>query len=109
MVSMLIVASFPQPTLASEAFCVIKGASPQTQFQGNCLFKQFGGNGSFSIESPSGLIAGNALINVAIIQPGIAEVRGLTTNRINSRWGEARRSSSDSACWVGSDFSICVY
>ena len=40
--------------------------------------------------------------------PGVAEVRG-DPGRINSRWGEARRSRRDRACWVGEDFSICVY
>ena len=93
----------------ADAFCVIKGASSEIQFSGNCIFEQFGGNGSFSIKSPSGLIVGRSLISVSIIQPGIAEVRGLTTSGINSRWGEARRSDSDTACWVGSDFTICAY
>ena len=43
------------------------------------------------------------------MQPGVAEVYGITTSGINSRWGPARRSSKDKACWVGTDFSICVY
>ncbi|WP_017295364.1 hypothetical protein [Geminocystis herdmanii] len=46
---------------------------------------------------------------MAIIKSGVAEVRGLTTAGINSRWGEARRSKSDKACWVGDDFTICAY
>lgn len=107
--SVLMLAQVQQPTQASEAFCVVKGASDEIQFQGDCTFEQFGGNGSFSIKSPSGLIAGRAVISVYITEPGIAEVRGLTTGGINSRWGEARRSSSDPACWAGSDFTICAY
>lgn len=106
---MSIMAQTQKPAQGADAFCVIKGASNEIQFRGNCIFEQFDGNGSFAIESPSGLIVGRSLISVSIIQPGIAEVRGLTTSGINSRWGEARRSSSDPACWVGSDFTICAY
>ncbi|MEB3210763.1 MAG: hypothetical protein VKL39_05390 [Leptolyngbyaceae bacterium] len=94
---------------AITARCVIKGGSDEIRFDGECLFGQFGGNGSFFIEAPSGLIDGYMSISVAIIEPGIAEVRGLTTDGINSRWGEAQRSRSDAACWVGSDFTICAY
>ncbi len=108
-VSLLVLAQAQTPIQASEAFCVIEGAYDEIQFQGNCIFKQYGGNGSFSLESSDGLIAGRSSISVSIIEPGIAEVRGLTTDGINSRWGTAKRSKSDLACWVGSDFSICAY
>lgn len=108
-ISMLVVAQTPQSAQASDAFCVVKGRSQEVLFRGNCIFKQFGGNGSFSIESPSGLIVGRESISVYIISPGIAEVRGLTTGGINSMWGQARRSTSDQACWVGREFTICAY
>lgn len=108
-IPMLVVAQTWQPAQAADAFCVVKGASDEILFRGDCLFEQFGGNGSFSLEAPSGLIAGRELINVYITEPGIAEVRGLTPNGINSRWGKARRSNSDSACWIGRDFTICAY
>uniref|UniRef100_B8HQE0 Uncharacterized protein n=1 Tax=Cyanothece sp. (strain PCC 7425 / ATCC 29141) TaxID=395961 RepID=B8HQE0_CYAP4 len=107
--SMLMVAQIQQPAQAGDAFCVVKGAAGNVQFRGKCIFKQSGGNGSFSIQAPSGLIAGRSMISVYITEPGIAEVRGLTTNGINSRWGTAKRSTSDAACWVGSDFTICAY
>ncbi|MFM7652762.1 MAG: hypothetical protein ACKO5M_07590, partial [Vulcanococcus sp.] len=48
-------------------------------------------------------------ISVSIVSPGVAEVRGLTTDGINSRWGSAVRNKKDSACWTGSDFEICAY
>lgn len=108
-ISMLFVAQTLAPVQAADAFCVVKGASDEILFRGNCIFEQFGGNGSFFIEAPSGLIAGRELINVYITEPGIAEVRGLTTDGINSRWGQARRSTADTACWVGRDFTICAY
>jgi hypothetical protein len=108
-ISMLVVAQIQQPAQAADAFCIVKGTSA-VHFRGNCIFKQFGGNGSFSIESPSGRIKGEVvMINVYVTEPGVAEVRGLTTSGINSRWGRARRSTSDPACWVGSDFTICAY
>ncbi len=46
-----------------------------------------------------------SLINIDEVSPGLAEVRGLTTGGINSRWGEARHEGS---CWAGSDFRICI-
>lgn len=91
------------------ARCVIKGVGGVVDFDGSCNFKQSGGNGSFSIESPSGLIAGRLMISVSILQPGVADVRGMTTDLYNARWGEAKRSASDPACWVGSDFEVCAY
>lgn len=109
LVSMLVIVQAQKPAQASEAFCVIKGTSDEIVFQNDCIFKQYGGNGSFSIRSSSGLIAGRISISVYLIEPSVAEVRGLTTAGVNSRWGQAKRSSSDPACWVGSDFTICVY
>ena len=105
----LSISLIPSSVQAKKAVCVIKGASGEILFRDPCIFEQFGGNGSFSIRAMSGLIAGRESISVYIIQPGIAEVRGLTTAGINSRWGEARRSNSDRACWVGGDFTICAY
>ncbi len=105
---MLVLTQIQQPAKAADAFCVVKGVSNEIRFRGNCIFT-LGENGSFSIKAPSGLIDGRLMINVYVIEPGIAEVRGLTTDGINSRWGEARRSTSDTACWLGSDFTICAY
>ena len=107
--SILLIPSISQPANAGEALCVIKGSNNQVLFRNKCNFNQFGGNGSFWIEAKSGLIANRESISVNITQPGIAQVYGLTTAGINSRWGEARRSNSDKACWVGSDFTICAY
>lgn len=109
LVPVLFIAQIPHLVRAADAFCVVKGVENKTLFSGDCIFQQYDGNGSFSIESPRGLIADYSSIGVSIIEPDIAEVRGLTPNGINSRWGEAVRSSSDRACWVGSDFTICAY
>jgi len=90
------------------ARCVIASAESAT-WRGPCLFLAEG-NGSFSISPRRGDFSdGIGVISVSIIRPGVAEVRGLTADGINSRWGEARRSRRDRACWVGEDFSVCVY
>jgi len=47
-------------------------------------------------------------VNVYILEKGHAQVRGLTTDGINSMWGNAKRSTQDRSCWVGSDFKICA-
>lgn len=107
--TILLILGISQPVSAGEAFCVIKGSNNQVFFSDKCNFHQFGGNGSFWIEAKSGLIAERESISVNIIKPGMAEVYGVTTAGINSRWGEAKRSNSDKACWVGDDFTICAY
>lgn len=105
----LLVSTIQPSAQAGNALCVIKNEYNETVFNNQCNFEQFGGNGSFIISSKSGLIANQESISVYILKPGVAEVRGLTTGGINSRWGEARRSNSDKACWLGTDFSICAY
>ncbi|MGD9656797.1 MAG: hypothetical protein AB7U61_04015 [Methylocystis sp.] len=93
---------------ARPAKCVVIG-NGMTPYRATCKFTPDSG-GSFAI-GPIGKpgFDGVTLISVAIVSPGVAEVRGLTREGINSRWGEAKRSKADPACWVGSDFKICVY
>lgn len=92
--------------MARPVKCVITGS---IQFSGKCEF--IGAGGSFSL-APIGRASfpgGVNPVDVEIISPGVADVRGLTREGINSRWGEARRSKRDPACWEGSDFRICAY
>lgn len=90
------------------ARCVIASAGSPT-WRGPCWFEAERG-GSFNVGAQRGNFGGEVeSVSVSIIAPGVAEVRGLTSAGINSRWGEARRSRRDGACWIGSDFSICVY
>jgi hypothetical protein len=93
---------------AKPARCVVIGAG-MAPYKGKCDFSADDG-GSFSI-TPIGKPAfgGATVISVSVISPGMAEVRGLTPDGVNSRWGEAKRSNTDRACWVESDFKICVY
>src|SRR5215469_14716678 len=87
----------------------IESAS-KIEVSGDCLFTP-GQGGSFALENTDRgkPLFGEILVLTVSIEPsGIAEVRGLTRRGNNSRWGAAQRSSSDLACWQGSDFKICA-
>jgi hypothetical protein len=91
-----------------QARCVIKSAGA-ARWAGACAFQAERG-GSFAVTPRRGAFQnGITLISLAVVRPGVGEVRGLTRDGINSRWGEAYRSPRDRACWVGADFSLCVY
>jgi len=79
-------------------------------FDGQCLFDAEAG-GSFALTLPDdqAILGEIMLVSVAITEPGVAEVRGLTRAGINSRWGTATRSKTDRACWIGEDFRICAW
>jgi hypothetical protein len=79
-------------------------------YQGPCRFQsEKGGSFSADMDDISGIQDDIISIGVAIIEQDKAEVRGLTKDGINSRWGEAQRSETDRACWTGVDFEICAY
>ncbi len=81
-------------------------------YNGSCLFLPDTPKGSFSLTNPDKnkrLTDTISMVNVTIIEKGIAEVSGLTKDGINSRWGEAKRSSTDKACWEGQDFKVCAW
>lgn len=96
------------PAMAKNARCVIDSEGPG--YRGPCEYHVARG-GTFTITPVrSNTFSGGATsITVFMTRPGVAEVRGLSESGINSRWGIARRSRRDSACWTGSDFNICVY
>ena len=83
----------------------------KVQVNGKCRFIPDEG-GSFTLEhadTKRAVFFGEIMsVTVSIVSPGVAEVRGLTRQGVNSRWGEARRMTSDRACWQGSDFKICA-
>lgn len=91
-----------------QARCVV--TSGGETYRGPCTFTPDAG-GSFSVAAIGRrFIVGRVRhVSVSIFRPGAAEVRGLTAEGVNSRWGEARRSARDRACWVGSGFSVCAY
>jgi len=89
---------------------IVSGGS--VNLRGRCLFSTEGRDGSFTVENTSrrGALFGSVLsVSVTMIGRGVAEVRGLTRQGINSRWGTARRSARRPACWVGADFSVCAW
>ncbi|MBV8685093.1 MAG: hypothetical protein JOZ90_14150 [Alphaproteobacteria bacterium] len=97
------------PAHAKAARCAISGGA-ETPYKGPCRFLAERG-GSFTV-TPSArrtFMGDVTSVSVYVTGPGLAEVRGLTTGGVNSRWGEARRSRRDPACWDGSDFRVCVY
>ncbi len=90
--------------------CAIESAGSPA-FRGSCLFRREKG-GSFSLASAQkgkNLFPEITDVSVYIVAKDVAEVRGLTIYGNNSRWGEARRSTKDRACWVGQDFRICAW
>lgn len=97
------------PAQAKSARCVIT-AEDGGVYRGPCSFAAEG-KGSFTVTPPKGrfLMGEISALSVAIVEPGLADVRGLTRDGINSRWGEARRSRRDKACWDSGAFRICVY
>jgi hypothetical protein len=100
--------SLPAAAEARPARCVVQSAGAPI-WRGGCDFVPDRG-GSFGIRPLRGTFPGGISdISVGLIRPGTAEVRGLTQGGINARWGEARRSRRDPACWAGEDFSVCVY
>lgn len=94
---------------AKTADCVVQSGG-RVVLSGSCRFESEGKDGSFGLASGSGkpLFGEVTNLSVTVTKPGVAQVYGLTTSGVNSRWGEARRSKSDGACWVGDDFQICA-
>lgn len=85
------------------------------QFKGKCRFLPEGG-GSFSLADAGGKDAfyGDiGVVSVTLTAKDTAEVSGLVLDPGGgghvSRWGAAKRSASDGACWDGADFRICAW
>ena len=90
--------------------CLVESGG-KVEFSGKCRFVSADTSGSFALNAADGKsrLYGEILdVSVFIVAPGEAEVRGLTAHGINSRWGPAKRSAQDAACWVGADFRICA-
>jgi thiamine biosynthesis lipoprotein ApbE len=110
LVAILIATTFlPLSVAAKGNRCVIK-QDGKVAYSGVCYIHVEKG-GSFSVHLHDGktILPNITDISVSIVSTGVAEVRGLTTGGINSRWGTANRSKVDPACWTGSDFEVCAY
>jgi len=101
----------PAAAEARDAGCRIEQAG-RVVLDRTCDFSPDGRDGSFTLSPRGGgqgmLFGRISMVSVSVIEPGLAEVRGLTRDGINSRWGTARRSQRDGACWQGDDFRICA-
>lgn len=100
----------PAPRRGREVHCTVRQLG-EMLLDAPCEFLSEDGKGSFSLAARGGdgeLFSGMRVVSVIVVSPGVAEVRGLTSAGVNSRWGEARRSRKDRACWTGADFEICA-
>lgn len=61
----------------------------------------------YVIEKKNGSPLLEEILSVSIVEmsPEEADVSGVTTFGVNSRWGQAKR---DGSCWAGEDFRICI-
>jgi hypothetical protein len=100
------------PAFAGEkpAKCLVD-AGYDAQYQGPCLFKGYG-KGSFII-SPrfqnGRFVDGISFLSVDIYAKNHANVRVMLEGGISSNWGDAIRSKTQPACWIGDDFKICAW
>ncbi len=109
-VTVLLLASHSAMAKDRQVKCQIDSGN-QTIYKGQCTFIP-DTKGSFGLANPvknQPLTNSISIVSVYIIEKGLAEVRGLTADGINSRWGEAKRSTTDKACWVGEDFKVCAW
>jgi hypothetical protein len=84
----------------------------ETLYKGSCSFVPEAKNGSFSLgnaKKSKPLTETIYSVNVSINEKGAAEVFGAVVGGNNSRWGEAKRSKKDKACWEGVDFKVCAW
>lgn len=90
------------------ARCVI--STEEAPYRGPCRFTREAG-GSFGLEPVGRRHFFGEIVSISVEMVGRdeAEVLGLTRSGMNSRWGSARRSRRDRACWEGQDFSVCAY
>lgn len=100
----------PRPTAPDSGFRCVVVRGGETVAQGPCQFESDGDDGSFYVDLLSAAAtAGTNPISVTLVGRGLAEVRGVTEDGLNSRWGEARRDKADRACWTGEDFTVCAW
>ena len=79
-------------------------------YNGPCYFLAES-TGGFSVYRPDAapFVGATTLVSLQKTDTASGDVRGLTTDGVNSLWGEAVRSDADPACWGGTDFEVCAY
>lgn len=112
MVGLMPEAVLAKPKVVDCAITSLPGG--EVQFSGKCRFVPEAG-GSFSLMDAAGkdrFYGTIGMVSVYLTGQDAAEVSGLVLDKSgghNSRWGEARRSQEDRACWDGADFRICAW
>lgn len=104
---------------ANESSAVVEDSDPIAKceitngqgmnYSGECFFKMFGGDGSFSLRRADGqdFKPGLKSINLKINGPGTGELYGTGPN--GTSYGSASRSNEDRSCWQASGgASACV-
>ncbi|MEO1656884.1 MAG: hypothetical protein AAFR65_04115 [Pseudomonadota bacterium] len=80
------------------------------EFRGDCQFEPRG-KGSFAVTRDDGKPFYDDVLEVVVMiyAKGEANVRSRLVDGTIAEWGDAMRSESYPACWIGSDFSVCAY
>jgi hypothetical protein len=105
-------AAIAVPASASQnlvAGCSVRFGSGR--YDGLCIFLQESPGNVFSAWAERQRSFFGSTGAIAVRMPGywLAEVRGMRTDGTEQRWGTAVRSPLERSCWVGIDFSVCVY
>lgn len=81
-----------------------------SNFRGECAFEPRG-RGSFSVTLEEGerFYDDVSQIVVSVFMEGRADIRVINTDGTSELLGEAMRSETYPACWIGSGFSVCAY
>ncbi|MEM6748385.1 MAG: hypothetical protein AAF608_13295 [Pseudomonadota bacterium] len=80
------------------------------EYRGDCLFEPRG-RGSFAVTRDDGKPFYDDVLEVVVMiyAQGEANVRSRLASGTTAEWGDAMRSESYPACWIGTDFSVCAY
>lgn len=117
LIILLVAALFVFPTQALAKARIVRCAITSggiVEFKGKCKFIPEAG-GSFTLMDAAGkekFYRSMGMVSVYLTGKDIAEVSGLVLSdgsAHNSRWGTAKRSEKDRACWEGTDFRICAW
>ncbi|MFC3302821.1 hypothetical protein [Parvularcula lutaonensis] len=81
-----------------------------SNFRGDCNFEPRG-RGSFSVTLPEGEAFYDDVTQllVTVYMEGHADVRAMKADGTSEMVGEAKRSETYPACWIGTGFSVCAY
>ncbi|NNU14874.1 hypothetical protein HK107_00875 [Parvularcula sp. ZS-1/3] len=81
-----------------------------SNFRGDCSFEPRG-RGSFMVRLEDGQTFYDDVFEVfvSVFKEGHADVRVINKDGSSEMLGEAKRSETYPACWIGTGFSVCAY